>query len=167
MKIKRCCSLPVGILCVILGALTSGHTVAQEAVVAASGEASGVGGSSGFTVGQTVFHTVLSTGGIITEGVQQPYEILFMTGKDDDPSVSVDMTVYPNPAGSEIRLRVDRIVYDELTCRLSDSKGQSIWEGQVLEKETCIPAGHLPAGTYILILSEKGRVAATWKVIKK
>lgn len=160
-------SLHVGILFALLITISPGHAQAQEAVVAASGDASGAGGSSCFTVGQTVFQTVLSTGGIVTEGVQQPYEILFMTGKDDDPSVLVDMTVYPNPAGSEIRLRVDRTSHEGLSCQLADFRGQTLWDGEVKGKETFIPAGHLPAGSYILILTENGRVAATWKVIKK
>ena len=51
-------------------------TQAQEAVSAAGGNASGSGGTASYTIGQVAYTTNSSASGTITQGVQQPYEIL-------------------------------------------------------------------------------------------
>ena len=53
---------------------------AQSQTTASGGEASGSGGTVSYTVGQTAYQTNVGTGGTVTEGLQQAYEIFSVTG---------------------------------------------------------------------------------------
>lgn len=140
--------------------------LAQESILTASGNATGSGGEASYSVGQVAFKTVESAGGTITEGVQQPYEILFMTGIEDDRSISLDCFVYPNPATSAVKLRIDRPSPEKYSYHLKNSNGQIVSEMQIETRETVIPLSGLPAGTYILTLLDDNKNVTTWKVIK-
>ncbi|MCK4748161.1 MAG: hypothetical protein KAT15_14025, partial [Bacteroidales bacterium] len=53
---------------------------AQEAIPATGGEANGSGGTVSYTVGQLLYHTQSANSGTVAQGVQQPFEILELTG---------------------------------------------------------------------------------------
>ena len=72
-------------------------TQAQEAVSAAGGNTFGSGGTASYTVGQVAYTTNSSASGTITQGVQQPYEILVATGVAEAKGISLECIVYPNP----------------------------------------------------------------------
>ena len=48
---------------------------AQEIPIASGAVATGIGGSSSYTVGQVVYTTNTGSNGSVAQGVQQPYEI--------------------------------------------------------------------------------------------
>lgn len=82
--------------CLVLLALCFGELSAQESYNASGGEASGTGGSSSYSIGQ-VFSTHHKSGkGSFSSGVQQPYEILILTGIDVR-AISLELSVFPNP----------------------------------------------------------------------
>ena len=49
----------------------------QETLSTSGGNASGLGGSSSFTVGQVFYTSNSSIAGFVSQGVQQAFEILF------------------------------------------------------------------------------------------
>jgi hypothetical protein len=51
------------IICIVFLLLVLGGLQAQQTSAAAGGEASGIGGTSSYTVGQTVYTSVSGTGG--------------------------------------------------------------------------------------------------------
>ena len=55
--------------------LSMGNLQAQQAPSSAGGDATGTGGSSSYTVGQSVCTTAAGTGGSSSQGVQQAYKI--------------------------------------------------------------------------------------------
>jgi len=141
--------------------------VAQESIHTANDNATGEGGMVSYSVGQVVFRTIEAGSGIVTEGVQQPYEILFMTGIDDEKSVSLRCTAYPNPAISEVKLYIDPFSSAQLSYQLRDIHGKLISEMKIEGKETIIPLGELSSGNYLLTLLENNINHTTWKIIKK
>ena len=58
------------LLSVSLGALQ-----AQQAVLTSGGDATGTGGSAGYSIGQTVYSTTSGANGSVAHGVQQAFEI--------------------------------------------------------------------------------------------
>jgi hypothetical protein len=153
------------LLCFSMFLATSG--MSQEAVLTTSSNATGTEGSVDYSVGQVAFRTIESSGGTLTEGVQQPYEILFMTGVENDPAVSLKATVFPNPAESEVTLKVDRLEYKGLKFRLMNDSGILLQEKEIVSGETVVPVGSLLPGIYFVTLVENQQTISTWKVIKK
>ena len=92
---------------------------AQEAVTAAGGDATGSGGSVSYSIGQIDYITNTGTGGTVTQGVQQPYEF-FIVGIDDKKDISVELSVYPNPAVSTVNLRIDNQNLENISFQLYD-----------------------------------------------
>ena len=147
--------------------LFSMTSMAQQAVLPASSNATGTGGSASYSVGQVSFKTVESQAGTVTQGVQQPYEILFMTGVDDQKSTSLTCKVYPNPVAAELTLKIEKPVPVNLRYEVRNELGAIVAEGQAGNGETIIPVSGFPAGIYIVILLEDQKQKTTWKVIKK
>jgi hypothetical protein len=152
------------LISLLITAIPSG--MAQESVMSANENATGAGGSVSYTVGQVAFRTVESGSGILTEGVQQPYEILFMTGLEDEKSVSLSCHIYPNPASDVLTLKID-LQSEVLKYQLKTIKGEIIREMKVSSKETLIPVADLATGIYFLSILENNDNLTTWKVIKK
>ena len=158
--------LLLGLLLVTLLCFDLESGMAQQSVVSASENASGQGGTVSYTVGQVAFRTVDSGSGIITEGVQQPYEILFMTGLEDEKSWMLSARVFPNPISDALNLNVDR-QSSSLQYQLKTIKGEIIREMNITSKETMIPVADLASGVYLLTILENNNSLTTWKVIKK
>ncbi|HNY02012.1 MAG TPA: T9SS type A sorting domain-containing protein [Bacteroidales bacterium] len=149
-----------------LFSLLSLPATSQVAVLSSAGDAWGSGGTSSFSVGQTAFSLVTGNSGTVTEGVQQPYEILFMDGIGD-PGFKLDSRVYPNPAVTRVILSVDQADVTRYRYEMRDAVGVLLEQSALTAKETAIPVAGLPAGTYLLTVLERNRNLATWKVIKK
>ena len=69
---------------------------AQTALTATGEDASGIGGSTNYSIGQVANKTNTGTKGTVTQGVQQPYEILIETGLEDTRSISLKISASPN-----------------------------------------------------------------------
>ena len=65
----------------------------QEVITTTGREATGVGGTVSYSIGQVFFTTVTGTNGNIIQGVQQPYEIYITL----DIGKNLELSVYPNP----------------------------------------------------------------------
>ena len=96
---------------------------AQQAILSASSNATGNDGSVSYSVGQVAFIEKLGATGTITEGVQQPYEILFMEGIDPKTGIRLECMVYPNPANAYVKLKIiDRNILPS-NCQLNNMNG--------------------------------------------
>ena len=138
---------------------------AQQTTLTATGDASCPVGTVNYSVGQIAVNNIKSSAGIITEGVQQPYEILFMTGVADK-NFTLDYIVYPNPALADVRMKCMRPVTTGMSCTLKDLHGNLISTTEITTPETIIRMQELAAGTYLLSLFENEKLLTTWKVIK-
>ena len=81
-------------LIIILTGITV--TFAQSAIVPVGGDAQNNNGSVSYTVGQIAIQTNGNESVSLSEGVQQPYEIMTV-GVNDFPQITLNALVYPNP----------------------------------------------------------------------
>lgn len=134
----------------------------QEILMPAGGTAAGSGGSVSFSVGQTFFHTWEQTGWIISEGVQQPHEILIPIGIEEK---EMTFKVYPNPASTRIKVINDHQYPGPLSWKLSDLAGNEKNQGKIIDDETIIRIDEYPSGTYILSIFQNDDPILHHKII--
>ena len=139
---------------------------AQQAVLTASGNITGSNGSVTYSVGQVAFLTNTGTTGIITEGVQQPFEILIMEGIEEK-GITLECSVFPNPAGDFVKLKTDRHEIRNLSFRLYTLTGVLLQNNLIAGSELSIPMDGLVPGTYFLTVIENDNVLKSFKIIKK
>jgi hypothetical protein len=138
---------------------------AQQAVMAAGGEATGSGGSMSYSVGQIVYTTATGTNGSANQGVQQPYEI-FIVGVDENPGINLQLRVYPNPTSYQVTLDVGNLDSENLLYLLFDLRGVQLESQKIRTELTVIPLANLPAGTYIVKVLDGQSLLRTFKIIK-
>lgn len=79
------------------------------------------------------------------------------TGLELLPGVNVSL--FPNPAGSEIRLQLP-LLPENTSFRISDLYGNPIGEGNISAQETIFPLGHLAPGMYFMqLFTPQGNVS--------
>jgi len=139
---------------------------AQETVATSGGNASGSGGTVSYTVGQVSYTTIESTIGTITQGVQQPYEILVLTGLEEAECISLEFSIYPNPAFDFLKLIATNYKLENLTYQLYDINGSLLQNGEIINSETIIQTGNLPSATYYLRIIDNQKEIKTFKIIK-
>jgi hypothetical protein len=139
---------------------------AQQALSTAGGEATGTGGTVSYTIGQTNYITVTGTSGVVMQGVQQPFEILVITGIEEAKGISPEISVYPNPTSGFLRLKVANINLERLSYHLYDINGNLLVSNEIVGKETIIQTGNLAPAAYYLRISDNQREVKTFKIIK-
>ena len=140
---------------------------AQQAILSASSNATGNDGSVSYSVGQVAFIEKLGATGTITEGVQQPYEILFMEGIDQEPGITVECIVYPNPANAYVMLKIENRNILPSNCQLNNMNGLLLRNINIEGDQTCIPMDDLVPATYFLTVFKNDKALQTYKIIKK
>lgn len=139
---------------------------AQNAIPATGGNASGSGGTSSYSVGQVVYTTETETTGTITQGVQQPFEILVLTAIEEASEVILECSVYPNPTTNLLILKIGNYDKENLSYHLFDINGRLIEIKKVFANETQITTGNLTPGIYFLRVSDNVKEVKTFKIIK-
>lgn len=140
---------------------------AQKSISAAGGNAAGTGGTVSYTIGQVVYTPISGATGIITQGVQQPYEISVVTGIEEASEINLEISVYPNPAVGYVNLKVEKYDADNLSYMLYDMNGMLFQKKKVEGSETRIQIGHLLPGTYFLRIADNNKDIKIFKIIKK
>jgi hypothetical protein len=139
----------------------------QESIVTSGGDATGAGGTSNYSIGQITYTSQTATGGIVTLGVQQPYEIVTL-GNDDFTEITLLMTVYPNPTIDMLNLLVTDNKWNDLSCQLSNINGKIVSKNKnIITSETSISMQGLQNGIYFLTVTDDNKTLKTFKIIKK
>lgn len=141
---------------------------AQEATPATGGEASGIGGTVSYSVGQVVNATKSGVNGSVAEGVQQPFEISEVI-YPDQPEETLLCTVFPNPTTGYITLKVNDsrgIDLSSLNFQLFNLDGKRIDSRKLEEYETKIDMSYLKPKTYLLKVLDGHKALKTFKIIK-
>jgi hypothetical protein len=140
---------------------------AQETVDASGGEAAGGGGTISYSVGQVAALALSGTSGTVLQGVQQPWEVYLITGLNAWNDLTLDCTIYPNPAGDFLKLKVEGWNQEKLSFRFYDMSGKIYRTGYVTASETTISLAALLSGAYLLsITKEADQQIQSFKIIK-
>jgi hypothetical protein len=140
---------------------------AQQSILSSTGNSSGTGGSVSYSIGQVAFSQHTGINGVVTEGVQQPYEIQIMEGIEQGQGINLDCILYPNPADAQIKLKIENIQSRVLTYQLLNMEGLILRNGNIENVETLIQMDNLASATYFLTVSERDKSVKTFKIIKK
>lgn len=138
---------------------------AQEATSSSGGNVLGNGGSVAYSVGQVIYTTNSGSGGTVTQGVQQPYEIFTVGIKET--ALNISLTIFPNPTATNLTLQVPDFTNENLTYQLLDMQGKLIETAQITASQMQINMDNLPAATYLLNVIQENKRVQTFKIIKK
>ncbi|MES2138800.1 MAG: T9SS type A sorting domain-containing protein [Bacteroidota bacterium] len=141
------------------------HLAAQNAPVSSGGVSSGTGGSATYSIGQTDFITENSSDGIITQGVQQPYEIIVVSGIEIS-GINLSFSVFPNPTSDFITLSVKDLSTENMNYALYDVRGKLIKEDKLSGSETTITLGDLSNASYLIMVIDNKKEIKTFRIIK-
>jgi hypothetical protein len=139
---------------------------AQNGPVAAGGNATGQNGSVSYSVGQVDFITASGSGGTVTQGLQQPYEI-FVVGIDENKDIKLEVSAYPNPTTAMVNLKVENLHTDDLSYKVYDNNGRLLIYKELDGNITAVPMQAMPSATYLLKVFNKKSEIKTFKIIKK
>jgi hypothetical protein len=146
--------------------------LAQNAIPASGGNATGSGGTASYSVGQVVYTTNTGTNGSVSQGVQQPFEISIVTGIENSIKINLSCRVYPNPATTHLILETENTGNNNLSYLLYDISGKLL-ENKIVEgKETIINMESRPAANYLLKVFQTNQPSSlteikTFKIVKK
>jgi hypothetical protein len=149
--------------------MITGFTVlrAQEVISATGGTVKSSGGSVSYSVGQVAYTTHSGAGGTVTQGVQQPYMIAVISEIPDARGISLECTVYPNPAGDFVLLKVENYVLKNLAYALYDMNGKLILNNIIEGRITSISLENLLRADYLLKVTDNQAEIKVFKVVKK
>lgn len=140
--------------------------LAQESVNASGGDATGIGGTVSYSVGQVVYASNTASTGDVTQGVQHAYEVFSL---DVPEAVSnLSLTIFPNPTTSILNVKVGDYSGQKWTYRLYDIQGRQLSSGQIANEQTEIDIQNLSVNTYFIdVLNSENQRIKSYKIIKK
>ena len=138
----------------------------QETLSTSGGNASGLGGSSSFTVGQVFYTTNASSTGSISQGVQQAFEFQTLSNPELT-TVQLTAVIYPNPTTDYVVLKITDTALENLKYTLFDLNGKTIASKKITTTSTQIIMKNSSIGMYLLKLTKKNQPLKTFKIIKK
>ncbi len=139
---------------------------AQKALPTTGGNASGSGGSVSYSVGQLVYQAHTGTSGSVEEGIQQPFEILVVTGLEEAKGITLMVSAYPNPANDYLTLRMDEFEISNLSYQLYDMNGKLLQNSKITSSQSNIMMSNLIPAIYIVKVIQNNKEVKTFKIIK-
>jgi hypothetical protein len=147
----------------LLGLAFSAHC--QLVIDVAGGDASGVGGTVAYSVGQVIYEEYTGSSGSETQGVQQPYEISEVLDTDLF-QLDINLVAYPNPTSDFLTLNVGESELAYLNFQLYDLSGKLIESRKIVNTRETIGMQNLQNDIYILKITKKDKEIKTYKIIK-
>lgn len=147
--------------------LVSGTKImkAQDGVTTTGGDATGLGGSAAYSLGQTFYISSSSAWGLINPGVQQPYDVT-VTDVNIHPEITLLISIYPNPFITVINLNVGNQDLQNLSFELFDLRGKLLLNKKITSIETAILMDAFAAGNYFLKVSDNHSELKIFKITK-
>ena len=139
---------------------------AQQSTNASGGKASGGSGSASYSVGQVVNATIGGKNGMLTQGVQQAYEISVTTELAEAKGINLTVSAYPNPTTDYLILKVESDNKANLWYQFFDLHGKLLESKKIESNETSILTSNLLRSTYFLKVTQDNKELKTFKIIK-
>jgi hypothetical protein len=141
----------------------------QQVVSVTGGDTTENEGSVSYSIGQIAYMSQSESDGSVIQGIQQPYEILVVTGMGEK-SVTMDYSVYPNPAAGVLQLKIENKREKELRYQLYNMNGKLVQSKKITNSKISISLRDLPSAVYFLrVMERKDEITLlkTFKIIKK
>lgn len=156
----------------IIGILISTFTflvspaMAQESLNTTGDNTSGSGGSASYSIGQVVYTTNTGTSGSVAHGVQQPFEILVVTGIEETKGRNFTVSAYPNPTSGYLTLSISEIDISNLSYQLFDMQGRLLHRAKITGNQTSIVMSDFEPAVYFVIVSQGNKDIKTFRIVK-
>lgn len=137
---------------------------AQSAITVSGGDATGSGGNSSYSIGQ-IDYTSKGSPVQITEGVQQPYEIVSLSISEEISQT--DILLYPNPVKDVLYVDFQDKQHQSAAYQVFDLQGRLVKEGIFGQSKSEITFRDYPRSTYIIRITQNGKFLQSFKIIKK
>jgi hypothetical protein len=137
----------------------------QNGTLSSGGLAFGAGGVMNYSIGQTDYKTLSSANTIITQGLQQTYEVIDISGLTENQYANT-VFLYPNPVSDFIHLKIQNTDLSNLHVTLINSIGQEVLDQSIQEVHTILPMLELTQGIYFLKITSNNTLIKTFKLIK-
>lgn len=137
---------------------------AQQSVHTSGGDASGIGGSVAFSIGQTAYTTISGSTGTVAQGVQHAYEIYNV--HISEIQLPFSLNIFPNPTTDFLTLEISQFNHENLQFHLIDLNGKAIQVEQIVSSNTLIDMNQLRAATYFVHITQNNTIIHTFKIIK-
>ncbi len=139
---------------------------AQQTVSTTGGDAADNGGMISYTVGQVAYITTIDDNVAITQGIQQPYEILILNGFEEAKNIIVECIVFPNPTKEFLKLKIENYKSKNLSYQIYDMNGKLLESKKVEGNETIISMENFIPSSYFLNITDNNKELKTFKIIK-
>ena len=137
---------------------------AQQTTVSAGGDASGIGGTFSYSIGQVVYTYNYGTDVIVAQGIQQPFEISILGL--DNYQINLVMQTYPNPTRDYLVLNVHALDLSNMIFQLYDVNGRLIETRTMFSPIETICMMNLPSSVYVLKVINNNKEVKSFKIIK-
>ena len=138
---------------------------AQETVPVSGGQATGLGGTVSYTIGQLIYTNPTTAAGSLNQGIQQSIEFVTLSNPELT-ALTLKALTYPNPTTDFIILALKDANLTGLSYTMYDLLGRLVNKGTVTTSETKIGMKSLPIGVYILRVQQNNKALKTFKIIK-
>ena len=139
---------------------------AQQDVLTTGGDASGLGGSVSYSIGQVFYTTNTALGGSAAQGVQQPFEIFIITEIEQINEIVLKCSVYPNPVVESLILNIESEHVSTFSYQLYDMNGMLMKNAKVSTSETQISMQNFIPASYFLKICDGKQEIKSFKIIK-
>ncbi len=157
---------PQIIVMLLVCLLWAGLAQAQESANTTGGDATGLGGTAAYSIGQVVYTTQNSSNGSVAQGVQHAYDVYAIGIEHNELNVAMD--VYPNPTSDNIILQIPDFNNQQLWYRLLDAQGKIIVKEKIITQQSAINMYPLSSATYFLqVVNQENKQAQSFSIIKK
>lgn len=121
------------------------------------------------TIGEAIIGTSSGTSVFATQGFEQADD--FTTSIEIPEGNTLDISVYPNPVGSEMNIKIEGNMTSPIQMNLYDASGRLIPGWSIEVRQAGIirrPAGQLASGAYFLRMTqENGMPLETLPIVKR
>ncbi len=139
---------------------------AQQGFVSTGGDTSDTGGSLSFSAGEA-FHQVDTYGdGSLSEGMQEPHEIIIVSISEEAEDMDLLLLAYPNPVRHMLILNAENAQRDDLHYQLLDLSGRMLKKAAIQDAETFISMQAFDPGLYLLKISSTNQTLKTFRILK-
>ena len=143
-----------------------GTAVQAQEVIASGGDyykSDGVGSIS-YTIGELAIASYSTANGILLEGFQAG--ALTVLSDVSVTKVDYQVSAYPNPVLSELKLKISDTQGKRLQYRIYDANGKLVKQNLILGDETTISFGKLGRATYVVKVFNANTELKSFTIVK-
>ena len=122
--------------------------------------------SVSYSIGEVYYNITSNANSVITQGIQQPYEIYLISGIGNEKDVML-ITAFPNPTSTVLKLLIQDIKLDGLNYKLYDLLGKEILSGDIQKNQTELDLNNLMPAVYFIKVFRYNSNLKYFKIIKK